>query len=169
MPRWTKTLEERFWEKVGKRGPLECWPWLAATDSNGYGVFRGRHSRFAKAQRQAYELCVGPIPEGMHVLHKCDNTHCVNPGHLFLGTPTDNMQDCKKKGRMGRKNKLCFDDANNIRKAITSGQSRYAIAAQYTISLSTIRDVWLKKVWKGKAEVPSEPTPDSTEQKEHRA
>lgn len=78
-----------------------CWEWQAAKLPSGYGqaIFEGRHYR---AHRMAYELWVGPIPEGMHVCHKCDNPPCCNPEHLFIGTAFDNMRDAASKGRLAR-------------------------------------------------------------------
>lgn len=79
--------------------PIEigCWMWTGGI-VHGYGCWEvdGRRER---AHRWAWELFVGPIPEGMHVLHRCDNPPCVNPNHLFLGTQTDNVQDMDAKGR----------------------------------------------------------------------
>lgn len=54
------------------------------------------------AHRVAYEYWIGPIPDGMYVLHTCDTPGCVNPSHLFLGTQADNCQDAVSKGRAGR-------------------------------------------------------------------
>lgn len=96
-----RPLAARFWEKVDKRGLDECWPWLAGTDGRGYGTIGpGReHVSDLKAHRVSYELNVGPIPAGMHVLHHCDNPPCVNPAHLWVGTDADNMHDMLAKGR----------------------------------------------------------------------
>ena len=97
-----KTLEERFWEKVDRSGgPDACWPWTASTCGGGYGQFR-LAGRPQLAHRVAYEQLVGPIPNGRHVLHRCDTPLCVNPAHLFLGTHTDNMADMTIKGRQSR-------------------------------------------------------------------
>lgn len=92
-----KTTEERFWAKVDRRGPDECWPWIGATNNRGYGQFwYGGGQRLS--HRIAWLLLRGPVGD-LFVLHRCDNPICVNPAHLFLGTHQDNMQDMVTKGR----------------------------------------------------------------------
>lgn len=81
----TPNQETRFWAKVDKSGGADaCWPWLAAKDMGGYGLFRISKPvrRYPKAHRVAYEWCVGPIPQGMTLDHLCRNRACVNPAHL---------------------------------------------------------------------------------------
>lgn len=93
-------FEERFDRWVDKSG--DCWQWTGSrTVSRGvpwYGKTKNR-GRTLLAHRVAWEFANGPIPDGLDVLHRCDNPICVNPDHLFLGTHTDNMQDRLAKGR----------------------------------------------------------------------
>lgn len=93
-------LAERLWAKVDRRGPDECWPWIAkAVTSFGYGRMTAGRKVNLKAHRAAWMVTHGPIPDGLCVLHRCDNPACCNPGHLFLGTKRDNTHDMMSKGR----------------------------------------------------------------------
>lgn len=93
------SLEERFWSKVKRAGVDECWEWQASRRRRGYGQIGARGRTSAAAHRVAWELTHGPIPDGLWVLHRCDNPPCVNPAHLFLGTAQDNVADMNAKGR----------------------------------------------------------------------
>lgn len=79
-----------------------CWMWTAGKTTNGYGSFMvnlNGKQKFYRAHRASYELHKGDIPQGMFVCHKCDTPLCINPDHLFLGTPLDNVRDMDAKGR----------------------------------------------------------------------
>ncbi len=93
-----RPVAERFWEKVDKSG--DCWLWTASRQEAGYGRFVvTKGSSPVGAHRLSYELEVGPIPDGLQVLHRCDNPACVRPSHLFVGTQADNIEDMHAKGR----------------------------------------------------------------------
>lgn len=98
-------LARRFWAKVDKNGPTSshashlgpCWVWTASRDRKGYGqIMIDRKPR--RAHRVSWSLHAGELGDSC-VLHRCDNRVCVNPGHLFLGTVTDNNRDMFAKGR----------------------------------------------------------------------
>lgn len=80
---------ERFWAKVERVESSECWLWLACQDGKGYGLFWV--GRYVRAHRFAYELLVGPIPEGLQLDHLCRVRHCVNPAHLEPVTNRENV------------------------------------------------------------------------------
>lgn len=84
------TAEERFWAKVNKTE--ECWEWVAAKDTAGYGVFNFK-GRLRGSHRVAWELARGDIPEGMFIDHMCHNPACVNISHLRLATPKQNVEN----------------------------------------------------------------------------
>ena len=86
-----------FEDRIAYEPMSGCWLWCYA-NTQGYGKIHD-NGRPVRAHRYAWEKYRGPIPDGMWVLHKCDTPPCVNPDHLFLGTPQDNTQDALNKGR----------------------------------------------------------------------
>ena len=99
MGRPTKQAQ-KFWSNVDRGSKNNCWKWIGGYSGNGYGKVTINKRQY-RAPRAAYELTYGPIPEGLQVLHECDNPQCVNPAHLRLGTHADNMADKMAKGRHG--------------------------------------------------------------------
>ena len=89
---------ERMLAKVEKQ-PNGCWKWLGPVRRDGYGS-RMFHGDTWSAPRLFWTLIRGPIPAGLHLLHRCDFKLCINPDHLFPGTRSDNMKDCAEKGRL---------------------------------------------------------------------
>ena len=143
-------LSERFWSKVDRRGPADCWPWLGAVKNNGYGnVFVDGKTRMA--HQVAFELSVGSIPLGAYVLHSCDNRRCVNPRHLRLGDHDENMRDMVERRRSSSGShrwnaKLSEEEVLAIR-AAAEKLSPFKLAKQLGMPESTIRQIALRKRW----------------------
>jgi len=141
---------ERFYEKVMPEPMSGCWLWMAGTNNHGYGKFQiNRKSRYA--HRVSYELNVGPIPDGLRVLHKCDTPGCVNPAHLFPGTDADNVRDMMEKGRKaqtpGEDNGNAKLTENDVRDIRTKRMNQREFAEFYGVSRANISHIQLNKSW----------------------
>lgn len=110
--RWSKTLKDRFFEKVSVSGLDDCWMWMASAGNSGYGHI-GIGGKTVDAHVISYELHFGTVPNGMDVRHTCDNKLCVNPRHLILGTRSDNMMDFYDRN-YPKKGNLSERDVRNI-------------------------------------------------------
>ena len=149
------TLEQRFWRKVAKGQPNECWEWLGGKRPNGYGHIQegGRNSSDISTHRVSYRLRYGQIPKGLVVMHKCDNPSCVNPEHLMLGTYQANTADMIKKGRkvtvapLGTENGKAILDEAKVRFIRNSTDSHAAVARQLGVSSGAIRGVRIGRTW----------------------
>jgi hypothetical protein len=163
--------EADFWARVDRSGgPDACWPWTASCQRVGlaYGLFNWR-DKTRRAHRLAYAFVHGPIPDGLCVLHRCDNPPCCNPAHLFLGTHADNNRDMIAKGRakfwpgahggtnpppaprFGEANstsKLTEAAVREIRAANDAGESARGIARRLGVAATTVRDVLSGKNWR---------------------
>jgi hypothetical protein len=145
------TEEERFWRHVVVGYGGECWQWVGATNMYGYGRLDSTHGTpVLMAHRVAWKLYRGVVPPGMHVCHRCDNRGCVNPAHLFTGTPDDNVQDCVKKGRHARgegqfAHKLTEAQVLEIRR---SSETNAEAARQHGVSDVLIGYVRRRKFWR---------------------
>jgi len=147
-------MPQRFFEKV-IFGVSDCWTWRASVDALGYGRFP--YLGESKAHRVSYRLFKGEIPEGMCVMHTCDNRQCVNPEHLVLGTQADNVLDMCRKGRHvckpqhGESNpmsKLTAQDVEEIRTAVESGSTQRAMCQKFGVSPMTVSRIIRKETWK---------------------
>lgn len=145
------TLREKL-KAYSKVSPLGCWEWQRSKTGNGYGQISIGRQRQAYAHRVSYFVFNGPISEGLIVRHKCDNPACVNPEHLELGSQTDNMRDCKERGRMSlppvhkgksnHKTKLTEDQVSFI---VGSTLSNRELSEMFGVSQAAIR--WRKQQW----------------------
>lgn len=146
---------ERFWEKVKRGHEDACWEWQASIHTTGYGQMNVG-GKMVKAHRVSYEINHGAIGD-MHVLHRCDNRRCVNPHHLFLGTPSDNMADMWGKKRhkaislQGERHpmaKLNNEAVAEIRGKYKAGEvTQKELAKKYGVSQSHIHGLVTGKKW----------------------
>lgn len=134
-----------------------CWNWTRTTNGDGYPMLRVA-GRMVYAHRLAYELGVGPVTTGLHVLHSCDNPRCINPAHLSPGTRSRNMKECSERGRaqipkpikLGEENgsaKLREVDVRSIRRLLAQGLTQQSIADRFDVTQRTISDIKLGKKW----------------------
>lgn len=147
------TLRERLWRKTEADPKTGCWVWKGYVEASGYG--RIWFGSTWLAHRASWVDEFGPIPNGLHVCHRCDNPPCWNPDHLFLGTNADNVADRHAKGRSrggyhrGETHpcaKLTADDVRAIRAARGAEQGRIT-ARRYGVSPSRISMIQTRKVW----------------------
>lgn len=157
-------FDNRFWPKV-KRVESGCWEWQAGKflpPNPDYGRF-SVDGKIRSAHRVLWIHLFGKLPNGIWVLHRCDNPPCVNPFHLYAGTPLDNARDCTQRGRRkkirGRnktgfgenhhKAKLTEDDVLEIRKSYRFGKfGLQKLANRFGVSKPTIEAALKKKSWK---------------------
>jgi hypothetical protein len=146
-----EVAERRFWAKVEKTE--DCWIWTGARNPDGYGNV-GIRKKFMKAHRVAWMITSGPIPEGMRVLHRCDNPSCVKPDHLFIGSQYDNVKDMERKNRAvkcrGSGHSLSqFTEAqvSSFRREWATGVTALSLCQKYGIPTSTMHYI-LHDGWK---------------------
>lgn len=134
--------------------PNGCWIWTAGKTSRGYGMMNYQNKK-QYAHRLSYQYSKGPITNGLHVCHSCDNPSCINPDHLWLGTNYDNILDKMKKGRaktarrLGSQNHYAKLDEQQVKeiKSLLGKISHSKLAKQYNVSKSTINAISAKRNW----------------------
>lgn len=156
------TLEQRLWARVKKGEPDECWPWLGAAGTHGYGVMgTGDGKRTVTTHRLAYIITHGSIPDasGGHggvVMHTCDNRRCCNPAHLVAGSQAENLRDMREKGRAytggpkgeaARTAVLTSEQVLQIR-ALSGRFNGVDLAKQFGVTPSAISSILTRKSWK---------------------
>jgi len=159
----TTSEREQLVDKLNKHcdtslfGGEDCVEWTGHT-AKGYGDFYHGGCNI-KCHRLVYGLYNGPITDGLHVLHSCDNPRCCNPAHLHLGTHQDNIREAVKRGRMANgqrhgRSKLTDENAVNIREVITdiergkAGRIAKSLATLYNVSVRTIYNVASQTTYK---------------------
>lgn len=149
-------IEDRYWWYVIKgEHPDDCWDWRGSTYGFGYGALRTSGRKKAGAHRISWEVHNGEIPEGMWVLHTCDNPPCTNPKHLYLGDRIDNVRDMHNRGRafsFGPNEhplaKLTESDVLAIRASFAGARGeKAALARKYGVAKPTIAAVLDRRTW----------------------
>lgn len=147
----------RFWSKVDRSG--ECWLWTASCNTHGYGSFwlKGKN---VGAHIVSYEMTHGPVPDGLHVLHHCDNRPCVRPDHLYAGTHQQNMDDRARRGRTANgcgwyrgelrpTASLTDQQARHIRERYAEGGiTQHELAAEAGVKLHVVTDIIRRRTWR---------------------
>lgn len=128
-----------------------CVEWTACRDKKGYGRMSPQADGEVLAHRVSYLVCVGPIPDGLNVLHHCDNPRCINPSHLFLGTNGDNNADRVAKGRSRgavgvRNGKAALSEADVLR-IRDDPRTQSAIAREYGVDPTTVSCIKRGATW----------------------
>ena len=144
----------RFWNKVAPGTGDECWPWTGAKDRDGYGTYGLVPGQTRKVHRIAFMLQHGvELPSEVLVLHRCDNSSCANPAHLFTGTHLDNMRDKIAKGRANQSrsnnnaSKLTEAKARKIKAWRGRGMKLKDIAERLGVSQALVCTVAKGKAW----------------------
>lgn len=143
---------EDVWKYASVRGEDECWPWVGVVLTNGYGQFYSG-GKTLLAHRAVYQLTHGDAPGNLLVCHRCDYRACVNPAHLFLGTPADNSHDMSAKGRAaaGERsgvNKVTDEDVREIRRLAAEGHRQRDIAARFDIVQGNVGMIVRRETWR---------------------
>lgn len=144
-------LGERFYDRILENAN-GCWIWQRGLDKNGYGR-SSINRKGVQAHRVSWVIHKGKIPDGMQVLHRCDNPPCVNPEHLFLGNNADNMTDKMKKNRQTRghdvnTSKINASDVFRIRGLLSEGWSGRKISKLLGLKDHHVYDIKNGRSWR---------------------
>lgn len=142
--------------RVFAGAPDECWPWTGRRDEKGYGFIKvwGATTR---AHRVAWAIANDRWPPvGLLVCHRCDNPHCCNPSHLVLGTPSQNMRDRNRSGRIARgeacgSSKLTATQVEDARSRVAAGESHGSVARSYNVTRQCISAIINGRNWRATA------------------
>tara|TARA_Y100000780_G_scaffold103280_1_gene93782 strand:+ start:730 stop:1185 length:456 start_codon:yes stop_codon:yes gene_type:complete len=147
-------LNDDFFKSRMKVSSNGCWEWSNYKNSKGYGTVKKKGKLYGAHRLSWAHFNKREIPEGLHVLHKCDNPSCINPEHLFIGTNQDNVDDRVSKNRNNHWVGKCpgdrgieFTVVTEIRKAKGSVPAKI-LAEKYGVSIKTIYKYWNKSIRK---------------------
>lgn len=131
-----------------------CWDWKGVAHHSGY-CHMNYDGKSMSINRISWELNFGEIPNGLFVLHKCDNRRCSNPDHLFLGSSKDNHKDMMNKGRQNipfgenhKNSKLTSDNVKKIKELLQLGVTMSRISKDFKISMGSINAIKHRRTWK---------------------
>lgn len=156
------TLRERFDRYTPDAPDDECWEWQGGRHGSGYGYVSYQY-KVLYAHRVSYLLNNGPLIDGRFVCHRCDNPPCVNPRHLFLGTPGDNSADMRSKGRHARgvtngHSRLTEEAVDEIRRlALLASIPQTEIGARFGVSQSAVSRILNANRWVHITQTPRTP------------
>lgn len=133
-----KPLIAPWFDRIDRSGgPNACWEWPGADNGAGYGYVRIGGKSFL-VHRLSYERVNGRVPDGLLVLHSCDNRRCCNPAHLRVGDYADNMRDAVERGRHRPGKRLTQEQADEIRALRAEGMTLGPLARRFGVSDSTV-------------------------------
>lgn len=153
LPYLTIEALMRFWSYTDRRSEEECWPWLKSLYDKRYGRFCYNKWSYT-ATRVAYFIEYHVDPGSFYVCHTCNNTICVNPRHLYLGTNAENQQQShdqnrhNQDGELNPQAKLRDADVLNTRERLNAGASRAALAKEYLVNITSIHLIARGETWK---------------------
>ena len=141
------SIEEKFWSNVEKTDG--CWLWTGYSDKDGYGVLV-YEGKFYRCPSFSLKLDGRPVPKGRFACHTCDTPACVKPEHLYVGTPSQNVQDALSRNRMlvGSRHYASKLTEADIPKIRTDPRTHEIIASAYKVSASLVGLIKSRKIWR---------------------
>jgi hypothetical protein len=133
-----------------RRTDTDCLEWAGSRGPQGYGLVR-QPPKTVRTHRAVMECVVGPIPSSLFVCHECDNPPCVNPAHLFVGTPADNSRDALAKGRLKSEELHAVLTESQVREIFrrrSSGEKAVDLGREFGVSDRTVADIYCGVSWK---------------------
>lgn len=135
-------------DNIAKNPVTGCWLWQGSYFPTGYGQFNNKMLQKSPttSHRASWEIHNGRIPDGLMVLHKCDDRRCVNPEHLYLGTNQDNMIDRSKRGRVHQR-RLDEGKVREMRQLRQAGWPWRQLAERYGVAMNAVISATMGTSW----------------------